>query len=474
MKPYLNLFLYRLKGRLRSVSLQFALAYGAVFIVSALLFLSFVWWGTVGLIERQTERSITADAKVLLQTAKIKGHTSLVGLINERLEQDVDDNALYLLVSSDGEWIAGNLLEWPQIIRNTGVWYTVPVKRVDLENMAKVKAYTMPDGDRMLIGRDMSGHTQLSHMLTEMLLWTCLMVSLLAVGGGWLTRRLLRRIITSISRTTQAITQGDMSRRLPIQGRDNEIDEVSRTINEMLDRTARLMDGVKQVSNSIAHDLRTPITRARTQLEDASAHAKTADELRAAIDQTVRNLDHLTDVCAALLRIAQIEAGARRSAFATFDFIIALRDVIELYEVAIEDQGLKLVHTLPETMPCFGDRAMYQQAIANLFDNAIKFSPPHATITVTLVVQPPRPNTKGHEQMVLTIRDEGPGMSKNEMEQATERFFRAEHARNTPGSGLGLSLVQAIVQLHGGTLSLKAGNPGLVVTIENPLPLRRD
>ncbi|MFT8856022.1 HAMP domain-containing protein, partial [Acetobacter orientalis] len=316
MKLNLPLSFHHLKGRLRSVGLQFALAYGALFIGSALLFLSFVWWGTVGLIERQTERSITADAKVMLQTAKIKGHSGVVGLLNERLEQDVDDNALYLLVSPEGQWIAGNLLEWPQIIRKDGVWYSVPVKRVDLENMAKVKAFTMPDGDRLLIGRDMSGHTLLSHMLTEMLLWTFLMVSLLAIGGGWLTRRMLRRIIASISRTTQAITQGDMSRRLPVQGRDKEIDEVAHTINEMLDRTARLMDGVKQVSNSIAHDLRTPITRARTQLEDASANAETAEELRTAIDQTVRNLDHLTDVCAALLRIAQIEAGARRSAFA--------------------------------------------------------------------------------------------------------------------------------------------------------------
>ena len=474
MKLNLPLFFHQLKGRLRSVGLQFALAYGALFIGSALLFLSFVWWGTVGLIERQTERSITADAKVVLQTAKIKGHSGVVGLLNERLEQDVDDNALYLLVSPEGQWIAGNLLEWPQIIRKDGVWYSVPVKRVDLENMAKVKAFTMPDGDRLLIGRDMSGHTLLSHMLTEMLLWTFLMVSLLAIGGGWLTRRMLRRIIASISRTTQAITQGDMSRRLPVQGRDKEIDEVAHTINEMLDRTARLMDGVKQVSNSIAHDLRTPITRAHTQLEDASANAETAEELRTAIDQTVRNLDHLTDVCAALLRIAQIEAGARRSAFAPFDFIIALRDVIELYEVAIEDQGLKLVHTLPESMPCFGDRAMYQQAIANLFDNAIKFSPPHATITITLTTLPPRPNTNGHATMRLTIQDEGPGMSQEDMERATERFFRAEHARHTPGSGLGLSLVQAIVQLHGGTLHLKAGNPGLVVTIENPLPLKSE
>ncbi|OUJ00210.1 sensor histidine kinase [Acetobacter cibinongensis] len=463
-------FLTKAKGRLQSITLQFALAYGVLFVVSAVVFLSFVWWGTVGLLERQTERSITADAHSIFSTLAVKGHSGVVGLINERLEQDVDDNAVYLLVSSQNEWIAGNLEEWPAIVQRAGRWYTLNVKRIDTENMARVKAFNMPDGDRLLIGRDMSGRSQLSRMLTEGLLWTCVMVSVLAAGGGWVTRRLLRLIIASISKTTQAITQGDMTRRLPVLGLDKEMDEVAHTINEMLDRITRLMDGVKQVSNSIAHDLRTPITRARNQLEEAANQAKSPEELHEAIDQTIRNLDHLTDICAALLRIAQIEAGARRSAFAPFDFIVALRDVIELYDAVIEDQGLTLVHTMPETLPCVGDRAMYQQALANLFDNAIKFSPPNAQITITVKVVPPPTGPKtGPDHMILTIQDQGPGMAPDDMARATERFFRAEQARHTPGAGLGLPLVQAIVQLHGGSLKLSAGNPGLIVTIDTPI-----
>ncbi|OUJ11596.1 HAMP domain-containing sensor histidine kinase [Acetobacter sp. DsW_059] len=458
--------------KLRSVSLRFGLAYAVLFIGSAMLFLSFIWWGTVGLIERQTEQSITSDAHLIFNALQLHKDTSLSTLINERLEQDIDDNALYLLVNKNGKRITGNLIEWPSVIKTTHSWYTILVKRVDIDNVAKVRAYDMPGGERLLIGRDMRGLTELSHMLTKVLLWVCVMIALLAFSGGLLTRRLLRRIISSISRTTSAITQGDMTRRLPVHGQDKELDAVSATVNEMLDRIARLMDGVKQVSNSIAHDLRTPLTRARNQLEEAVIHATNEDELRAVINQTIRGLDHLTNICSALLRIAQIEAGARRSAFTQFDFVAILQDIIEFYEPVAEEENLKLAHSFPETLMFFGDRTMFQQAVVNLVDNAIKFSPAGGVITLSLKVISPLPDQKSsHPQMELIVEDQGTGMTEADMARATERFFRADQARNTPGSGLGLSLVQAIVQLHGGTISLSSANPGLRVVITAPLSL---
>lgn len=457
---------------LRSVSLRFALVYGTLFVCSAVLFLSFIWWGTVGLLEHRVEQAITTDSRALLNIWSEGGPTGLTMIIDDRLEQDIDDNALYLLVNKDNKWVAGNLAEWPRQITINDHWFTMPVKRSYTEDMAKVRAYALPNGYRLLIGRDISGRTLLRKIVTDTLLWACVMVTLLAIGGGWLVRRLFRHVIHSISRTTQAITHGDMSRRMPVQGSDDELDEIAITINEMLERISRLMDGVRQVSNAIAHDLRTPITRARTQLEDAALHAKNEDELRAAIEQAVGNLDNVTSICEALLRIAQIESGARRSAFVLFDLIPALQDVCELYEAVAEEHGLRFIQHLPDHLPFFGDRAMFQQAVANLLDNAIKFSPPHGTITLSAEVLSTARRTDGSrgERLRLSVTDEGIGMSEADMARASERFFRAEQARNTPGSGLGLSLVQAIVQLHDGTLQLASNTPGLITRIEIPLP----
>ncbi|KXV14378.1 histidine kinase [Acetobacter malorum] len=457
---------------LRSVSLRFALVYGTLFVCSAVLFLSFIWWGTVGLLEHRVEQAITTDSRALFNIWSEGGPTGLTMIIDDRLEQDIDDNALYLLVNKDNKWVAGNLAEWPRQITINDHWFTMPVKRSYTEDMAKVRAYALPNGYRLLIGRDISGRTLLRKIVTDTLLWACVMVTLLAIGGGWLVRRLFRHVIHSISRTTQAITHGDMSRRMPVQGSDDELDEIAITINEMLERISRLMDGVRQVSNAIAHDLRTPITRARTQLEDAALHAKNEDELRAAIEQAVGNLDNVTSICEALLRIAQIESGARRSAFVLFDLIPALQDVCELYEAVAEEHGLRFVQHLPDHLPFFGDRAMFQQAVANLLDNAIKFSPPHGTITLSAEVLSTARRTDGSrgKRLRLSVTDEGIGMSEADMARASERFFRAEQARNTPGSGLGLSLVQAIVQLHDGTLQLASNTPGLITRIEIPLP----
>jgi signal transduction histidine kinase len=261
-----------------------------------------------------------------------------------------------------------------------------------------------------------------------------------------------------------------MSRRIPVSGMGDELDDVALTINQMLDRITRLMDGVKQVSNSIAHDLRTPIARARAELEDASRSATNELALRAAIDQAAVNLDKVTGICEALLRIAQIEAGTRRSAFAVFDLATTLRDITELYEAVADEHGLRLQRNFPLHLPFRGDQAMFQQALANILDNAIKFSPPQGTINLSARYIPA--DSPAEHAQTGTIRimvvDSGIGMNDADLARASERFFRAERARHTPGSGLGLALVQAIVELHGGTLRLSHNNPGLAVTIDVP------
>jgi signal transduction histidine kinase len=458
------------KVRIQSVSLRFGLVYSVLFISSAILFLSFVWWGTIGLLEQRVRHSIALDAHALLTEWRHDGILGLENLISNRLAQDIDDNALYLLSAPDGKLLAGNLAHWPVRLDPTQIWQTLPVLRDGQLNLAQVRVWTLQGDYLLLIGRDISERTQIQRMLTDAMVWTCLMVGLLAIGGGWVVRILFRRIIHSINRTTLAITQGDMSRRIPVSGMGDELDDVALTINQMLDRITRLMDGVKQVSNSIAHDLRTPIARARAELEDASRSATSEQALRAAIDQAVVNLDNVTGICEALLRIAQIEAGTRRSAFAIFDLATTLRDITELYEAVADDHGLKLRTDLPPHLPFWGDQAMFQQALANILDNAIKFSPPQGAISLSAwhIPAPPAPEREQSGTIRIMVVDRGIGMNEADLARASERFFRAERARHTPGSGLGLSLVQAIVELHGGTLRLSHNNPGLAVTIDVP------
>jgi signal transduction histidine kinase len=244
-----------------------------------------------------------------------------------------------------------------------------------------------------------------------------------------------------------------------LSGRGDEFDRLAEVINDMLDRTALLMDGVRQVSNSIAHDLRTPIARARARLEDASAHAAGAEELQAAVDRAVMDLDGVASVFEALLRIAEIEAGARRSAFAPVDVAALLADLAELYAAAAEEQGARLLVDAPSPLRVNGDRELIQQAVANLLDNAIKFSPPGGEI---------RLQAAAHDAVEISVSDQGPGIPEGDRARATDRFFRGETARQTPGSGLGLALVEAVAQLHGGSLRLDDAEPGLRAVLTLP------
>lgn len=470
---------------LRSASLRFSLAYGVLFALSSILFMLFIWWGTIGFLERQVETAINADARALVDRWVLGGVPTLALTIEDRLEQNLDDDAVYMVIDPEGNYLAGNVSTWPAKVQYTDRWYSLPDTRAGVRGLAEIHAYRLPgtelthtagqldSGYRLLVGRDMRARSILRRLLTDSLLWAWIMVTLLAVSGAMLVHRIFRRMVKTVARTTSAIAHGDLNRRMPLVGNGDEMDQVAEAINEMLDRIVRLMDGVREVSNSIAHDLRTPITRARTQLEDAALHAQDADELRAAIERAVGNLDNITAVFEALLRIAQIETGARRSAFATFDLRPVLFDVAELYEAVAEDHGIRLALDMDDVLPFYGDRSLIQQAVANLLDNAIKFSPEHSTVHLAARLSPlvarRTVTPAGGAMLTVEIRDEGIGMTDEDMARATERFFRAEKARNTPGSGLGLAMVRAIVQLHGGDIHLATHNPGLSVRLHLPV-----
>jgi signal transduction histidine kinase len=339
-------------------------------------------------------------------------------------------------------------------------WFELPIERAGMRGLARVHHFDLQGGFHLLIGRDIEVRAQLRHMLADAMLSAAAIAVVLGCVGAWAVRGLFRATIADVSAAAVAVSAGDLSRRVRITGVGDEFDLLAETINDMLDRIGRLMDGVRQVSNAIAHDLRTPITRARARLEDAATHARTETDLHAAIERAQVDLDGVVSVFEALLRIAEIEAGARRSAFAPVDVAPVLQDLAELYDAAAEARGQRLEHDIMPELPVFGDRDMIQQAVANLLDNALKFGPPGSAIRLS--------GQCGPDGVSIIVADAGPGIPDADRPRATERFFRGETARNTPGSGLGLALVQAVAALHGGVLYLEDNNPGLRAVLRLP------
>ncbi|WP_297489949.1 HAMP domain-containing sensor histidine kinase [Acidocella sp.] len=446
---------------LRSAGRRFAVLYALMFGLSSCILAFSLWYSTIGLVQRQVEGAIRSDVATLtaLAAAPSGGLAALQGAIAERLTAPADLGGIYLLTDDQGRRISGNLDAWPKSLTQMDAWYQLPVSRAGHASVALLRAEALPGGAKLIVGRDVEVRAELWHVLRNGLIWTGFLMVILGLLGAVVIRSMFRRMIRDISITSRAIAKGDLSRRLPL-GVGEEFDELAVIINDMLDRISRLMDGVRQVSNAIAHDLRTPVTRARTRLEDASLHASTPEELRAAIDRAILDLDGIVGVFEALLRIAEIEAGSRRAAFALVDLTQTLWDMDELYRAVAEERGLHLRTIIAAPLPVLGDRELLQQAIANLLDNALKFSASGMVIDLSAQLE--------DNVVEIVVADRGPGIAPGDRKRATERFYRGEAARSTGGSGLGLALVSAVAQLHNGTLQLCDNQPGLRAVISLP------
>jgi signal transduction histidine kinase len=445
---------------IRSASLRFAALFGIVFALSAMALVGFLWFSTAGLLDRQVEAAITADAQGLVERWSEGGVPALLLTIQERINENVDDDAIYAVMDPFGSVVGGNMGRWPQAVDTQGVFYELTIVQADTRSLADVRRYDLPGGFRLLVGRDVRGRVELRRLLTNALFSSILVIAGLGAVGAFVIRNVFRRMVAEVSATADAIAGGDLTPRVRRSGRGDEFDRMAESINTMLERIARLMDGVRQVSNAIAHDLRTPITRARARLEDAASHAQNDTELRAAVERAVADLDGVTAVFQALMRIAEIEVGARRSAFADVDLGPLLADLAELYGAVAEDHGLILELVVPDTLTILGDRDMLQQAVSNLLDNAIKFSPAGGVIRLEAAQM--------ERHVRISVADRGPGIPEADRARAAERFFRGEQARSTPGYGLGLALVQAVASLHEGSLVLADAAPGLRATISLP------
>jgi hypothetical protein len=453
-------------GLLRSASGRFALLFTALFAASATAAAVVLWWNTAGALDRQTDAAIRADATALIERRADAGPMALVPAIIDRLALDVQNEALYLLLGPEREILAGNLEAWPEEASADAPWIRMPLLRDGTESEARLLRVELGDGHRLLVGRDVAEKLRLRALLSEGLAWAAASSALIAVLGAWMLRRALEDRLAPVYGTAAAIGGGDLSRRVPLSDRQDEFDRLGMTMNAMLDRIAQLMEGVRGVSDAIAHDLRTPIARARAKLEESLDSAADEGALRAAVEQGIADLDDIARVFKAVLRIAEVEAGARRAAFAPLDLAPMLADAAELYGAAAEALEQVLTADLPESLPLVGDRDLLLQAVANLLDNALKFNPAGGRVLLQAR------QVAGLAE--VTVADDGPGLSPMDRGRVGERFFRTDAARTTPGSGLGLSLVRAVVALHGGEVVLEdtypgAIPPGLRVTLRLPL-----
>jgi signal transduction histidine kinase len=440
--------------------------YLLVFTLFAAFLLGYFFWNAQRLLGSQINATIDAEISSLAEQYSQGGILRLISSIDRRSHRP--GSLLYLVTNSDGESLAGNVAELPASILGKAGWTEVPYTRYEdgsQERMALVRVFSLSGGFRLLVGLDLEEQRLVRRTMTTAALWSAAFIIALGVAGAWfVTRRVLHRL-DDINDTSRSIVEGDLTRRLTVSGGGDEIDRLAETTNAMLDRIQELMAGLKEVSDNIAHDLKTPLTRLRNRAEEALRLAKSEQDYREALEKTIEESDGLISTFNALLMIARAESGQIETAMSEFDAAEVARGVAELYEPVAEERGMALAIDTKGSIIVRGNRELIGQAVANLVDNALKHSegrPVDQKPDVTVSAE-----NRG-ERVLIIVADRGEGIPLEERSRVLERFVRLERSRTRPGSGLGLSLAAAVAKLHGGTLRLEDNHPGLKAVLDLP------
>lgn len=452
----------------RSTSFRLLAWYAAVFGTSVAILLFIVYWITLAALDEQLSDSVERETQVLVELYRARGLDSVERAIQLRVVDLRPPRRYYLLQDAAGTRIAGNL---PPMKPTEGE-IVLPVSRLFPDRRSKADdpadAYPvvgqgrpLDNGEFLLVGENRYRAVKAQEAIIRALGWGIAITVLLAAGGGAVLGVGFLRRIEEINRTTRSIMDGDLSKRVPASGGGDEMDHLAINLNAMLDRIQVLMESLKRVSDDIAHDLRTPLSRLHHRLE--AAQQKAGSDAAPVIEQSIAELDAILETFSALLRIAQIESGARRAAFSDVSLGQIVSSVSEAYAPVAEDRGQRLEAVVDRAPSIQGDRELLTQMLANLIENSIRHCPAGAGITVTLRQEAGMPT--------LFVADTGPGIPASEREKVFRRFYRLEASRTTPGSGLGLALVKAVADLHGASVELSDNNPGLRVTVRFPAPV---
>lgn len=445
----------------RSASLRLALAFAALFVFCSSLLVGALWWTTSGYLDRETNAVIAAEANALADQARAVGLPGLVDAVRRRLVESRDDKAIYLLADPGLRPLVGNLAAWPLQVGRADGWWEADVERDGALRRARLVHFILPGNLHLLVGRDIQDRVAIRQAILDALLWGAALAVLIGAFAGLVFRRLVLARIATIGTTASAIMRGDLRQRVASAGSGDEFDALAATINDMLAQIERLIDGVRNVSNAIAHDLRTPLAETRGRLEELLRQRPAPDAAFAEVEEAVADIDRLIGTFNALLRLAEIDSGVRRAGFVRVDLGDVVRSVGELYAPVAEAKGVRFSSAAAVAAAVDGDPSLLAQAIGNLVDNAVKYAAPGGQVTLGLALD-------GARGVRVVVRDDGPGISDADKPRVTERFFRGDASRSAPGVGLGLSLVAAVASLHGGRLDLADAHPGLEASLILP------
>jgi hypothetical protein len=454
---------------LRTTAFQLTLVYLLIFILFAASLLGYFALNTRRLITEQITSTVNTEITGLSEQYNQGGIRRLVIVVDLRSRRP--GSSLYLVTTSTGEGLAGNVgsLE-PGVLDHPG-WLETNYRRLEApegnEHTALVRVVQLPGGFRLLVGRDLEERERLYDIITNAGRWSFALVVVLGlIGGFFVSRRVLNRV-DAMTDTAQTIMAGDLSGRLPVAGTGDELDRLAVHLNAMLERIEALMHGLKEVSDNIAHDLKTPLTRLRNRCEQALRGPMRDGDYRATLESTIAESDELIRTFDALLMIARAESGQARDNMTEFDAAEIAHDVGELYEPLADEKGLALKVDAPGAAPVRGNRELVSQALANLVDNAIKYAKFDGKFNGAPAEIVVKAGNEG-DRITLSVADRGPGIPDADRGRVVERFVRLEQSRSEPGSGLGLSLASAVARLHGGELKLEDNHPGLRSIIALP------
>ncbi len=443
---------------LQSSTLRLALICIGIFGTVVCALFGYVYWSTASYVRTRSDHAIAAEQAILNRAYDRTGRDGLVETMARRVAGERFEGGLYLLADSSLAPVAGNLTSWPAVLKGSEGWgyFNAPEWKPGAAERPLLRAAyeTLPDGYHLLVGKDIDDLNEFAGRIETALALSILFTFTLGVVASvFVTRRTVGRI-EAINATSQAIMQSGLGQRIPRQGTNDEWDQLAENLNLMLDRIEGLMGEVRQVTDNVAHDLRTPLARMRGRLEKAYATPRDSKHDQELIGDTLADLDAVLRMFASLTRISQIEVNDRMAAFRTVNLAHIAREVSELFDAAAEEKGSRLNVMADQPVLVTGDRDLLFDAVANLIDNAIKHGRDGGEVTVNVA--------HDNSFAAISIADDGPGIPANESQQVFKRFYRLERSRCTPGNGLGLSLVAAVARLHGARIEMADNAPGVL------------
>jgi len=436
-----------------------AIGYGLVTLLVLAMFAGPLWYAWHTNIGEVRSQLLKSDAQHLSNLFIRQGPPALAAAIDSQVH-GVNDGVrkIMLFVAPDGAKLAGNLQAWPEGVPDRDGLCRVTIVVDDVPRNVELVRVTLEDGYRLLVASNLNRFQKLERLFGYGLLGCAITVLLSAALGGLMIRRALLGRMQGISDTTASIIEGKLSHRLVEPGDGDELQQLTRTVNRMLDQIEHLVTGVQDVSNAIAHDLRTPLSELRARLEELSVARPAPDETFVEIDAAIDDVDRVMGIFNALLRLAEIDSGSRRGGFVNVDLAALGAEVTEFYAPVAELKDIALGFDGPADLHVVGDPVLLAQALGNMVDNALKYAPVRGAIAISA-------QRLDADTVQIVVADNGPGIPVHERARVIERFYRVDASRGTPGVGLGLSVVSAVARLHDGTLTLDDNHPGLRATL---------